>query len=114
MTAGRFFLVLRGAVNGHRWEEGVSDDRVADEWVANVLEKCGGHERLHGYGYGRAMPWPSGQVSDDGVADDWVGNVLGNYQGHGRFHGYGYGRAMAWPWPSMSVVRSMSVAVSLP
>ena len=51
-------LVLRVAVKVDRADKRVSDDRVADEWVANVLEKCHGHERFHGYGYGRAILWP--------------------------------------------------------
>ena len=58
MGAGLFFMVLRRAVKGHRSEERVSDDRVADEWGATVLEKCHGHKRFHDYGYGRAMRGP--------------------------------------------------------
>ena len=37
MRAGILYLVLRGAVKGHRSEERVSGDRVADERVTNVL-----------------------------------------------------------------------------
>ena len=43
MAAGFLYLVLRSTVKGHRSEERVSDDRVADEWVTNVLGNCHGH-----------------------------------------------------------------------
>ena len=45
MAAGLLFLVLRGTVKGHRSEERVSGDRVADERVTNVLGNCHGHIR---------------------------------------------------------------------
>ena len=56
--AGRLSLVLGRVVKGHRSEGRVSDDQVSDDWVANVLGKCHGHDRFHGYSYGRAMLWP--------------------------------------------------------
>ena len=43
MAAGLLYLVLRGTVKGHRSEERVSGDRVADERVTNVLGNCHGH-----------------------------------------------------------------------
>ena len=43
LAARRLSLVLRGTLQGHRADKRVSDDRVADERVTNVLGNCHGH-----------------------------------------------------------------------
>ena len=45
-----------------------------NDWVADVLGNCHGHDRFHDYGYGRAMPWP--------------------WPSHGRGHKHGHGSAI--------------------
>ena len=73
MGAGLLYLVLRGTVKGHRADKRVSDDRVADEWVANVLEKC------H---WPCALQWARPlQIGFPGFAEKCPKNVLGVISG---------------------------------
>ena len=94
MEAGRLSLVLRGAVKGHRSEERVSDDWVADERVADVLGNCHGHILAMSdfmamamgvpcYGHDRAMTAVINMV----MAVSWSWPCHSQGKCHGNRHG---------------------------